>query len=147
MNYSICQLQWGRDKNVSEIRHPRTRQNKPTGLQWGRDKNVSEIHGRKGIRESRCRFNGAETKMSRKSAIESYEQIRAASFNGAETKMSRKFSTEIPTYVLWNCFNGAETKMSRKLHKLSFYNLHSPICFNGAETKMSRKSNILLDAL
>ncbi len=36
-------LQWGRDKNVSEITHAHFRQTPQYTLQWGRDKNVSEI--------------------------------------------------------------------------------------------------------
>ena len=38
-------LQWGRDKNVSEIARPLTYLVPSVELQWGRDKNVSEITG------------------------------------------------------------------------------------------------------
>ncbi len=36
-------LQWGRDKNVSEMRMDRAYSKLRLKLQWGRDKNVSEI--------------------------------------------------------------------------------------------------------
>ncbi len=36
-------LQWGRDKNVSEMLRTRLMINLATLLQWGRDKNVSEM--------------------------------------------------------------------------------------------------------
>ena len=36
-------LQWGRDKNVSEISVRKSDMYKYTPLQWGRDKNVSEM--------------------------------------------------------------------------------------------------------
>ena len=60
-------------------------------LQWGRDKNVSEIICAACNRITpRDRFNGAETKMSRKSYSGGVERLLELGFNGAETKMSRK---------------------------------------------------------
>ena len=90
--YYLLRLQWGRDKNVSEIygidsnkaitllcfNGAETKMSRKfirsvaiilqsTLLQWGRDKNVSEIQfSSVGAIQERS-FNGAETKMSRKS--------------------------------------------------------------------------------
>ena len=113
--------------------------------------------------EMMLRFNGAETKMSRKWVLSESESSGMIGFNGAETKMSRKYFTRIgaklvsyiasmgprqkclgnqvvpnPAHTARHCFNGAETKMSRK-----YIHQGCPAtpaaCFNGAETKMSRK--------
>ena len=62
-------LQWGRDKNVSEIYYFLPYLSRVTMLQWGRDKNVSEITrtSSESAKLNIC-FNEAETKMSRKSS-------------------------------------------------------------------------------
>ena len=108
-------LQWGRDKNVSEILQPHRQATGLDSLQWGRDKNVSEMSNNGLVHfYGKYGFNGAETKMSRKSQIWTSPWILYRRFNGAETKMSRKSVTVLTNPSHASCFNGAETKMSRK---------------------------------
>ena len=87
----ILALQWGRDKNVSEIALMALYGKSQAGLQWGRDKNVSEIFSRADSLLCIPSFNGAETKMSRKSVRRDFNGCSRHGFNGAETKMSRKW--------------------------------------------------------
>ena len=89
-----------------------------SALQWGRDKNVSEIKYIINMEKvGETGFNGAETKMSRKYADVKRNQAGMSCFNGAETKMSRKYTEDAGRLERTvRCFNGAETKMSRKCH-------------------------------
>ena len=133
-------LQWGRDKNVSEIRFlsrmiwfglyasmgPRQKCLGNDQLSWA---DLDELNASMGPRQ-KCLgnlpcmmllcglrtkgFNGAETKMSRKSRYRLVRWPRVHSFNGAETKMSRKSGTQPCRGSHDRRFNGAETKMSRK---------------------------------
>ncbi len=115
-NLDICELQWGRDKNVSEIRFQNTKGN-----------------------DSSARFNGAETKMSRKFAttFAIWESVKPG-FNGAETKMSRKSCVMPRSLLRQRKLQWGRDKNVSEIYWASY----SPIKvarFNGAETKMSRK--------
>ena len=86
-------------------------------LQWGRDKNVSEIEWWTKLQGAGYnRFNGAETKMSRKSTIDTYDAVRIAIASmGPRQKCLGNYGLTSSNYIAYIGFNGAETKMSRKL--------------------------------
>ncbi len=109
-------LQWGRDKNVSEIVERKVNNLTKWVLQWGRDKNVSEIYSSGAPPAPRTYASmGPRQKCLGNKILLGFSELSERCFNGAETKMSRKFAMESAFETLSESFNGAETKMSRKL--------------------------------